>query len=510
MLKNIILVTLVALTLNAKETCYSVELDRMKKSNANKNYLIEQTYEDGCSLLNLKNYYSVRCGCHKTKEELKTHFLKLKKDYPNLKAKRTYISTFDTPMHTYKEDVEMEEILLDINTTKVFTKTVPVVLSPKKDMNQTVSKTDTMKPIITTQDIQTTTEIEHEELDYIEPSKRFALEAEFFDDSGIERARVYFRKDSLVDYSFVDMDCEYEEDSALCTAVLPSPSTDTKEIQYLLLVENRNHTITQSQLFTTPILKDIPAWKSAQHLVDMGSKVKNALLSSKKVLTVYSEVSKVTQTIPGFTDKIIVETIGLKDKLGVVTGLTSGSSAGVTSSAVSSASGATSAGTTAATSAVSTTTIVAASAGAVVVGGSIATKEESSSTVYDGISFVIFNDAPAPAIKEFGESDSGFFANGKDPEIACLNSSDGLNSNIKYYPNQSLTCTSSIANNKKSCWDTTEEEDGIDRGFNYIEENNYFAYRSDKPYNIDDEIGTCVIEFNVEERNKFYENENAD
>ena len=503
MLKNILLLTLVALTLNAKETCYSIELDRMKKSDINKKYLTEQTYEDGCSLLNLKSYYSVRCGCHKTKKELKTHFLKLKKDYPKLKAKRTYISTFDTPIYIYKKDIE--KIHIDNN--------IEVVISQKKDSNQTLSKskTDTIKPIITTQDIQTTTEIEHEELDYIEPSKRFALEAEFFDDSGIERARVYFRKDSLVDYSFVDMDCEYEEDSALCTAVLPSPSTDTKEIQYLLLVENRNHTITQSQLFTTPILKDIPAWKSAQHLVDMGSKVKNALLSSKKVLTVYSEVSKVTQSIPGFTDKIIVETIGLKDKLGVVTGLTSGSSAGVTSSAVSSASGATSAGTTAATSAVSTTTIVAASAGAVVVGGSIATKEESSSTVYDGLILIIFNNAPAPATKHYGQSDSDFFANGKDPEGPCRELSEALNhegikNKTKYYSNESLTCSSSLAKNHHYCSDDDDNDDNYDqRGRNYFSDSDY-GYDSDTPYSRDDEIGTCVIEYSLDDRQQAIEN----
>ena len=212
--------------------------------------------------------------------------------------------------------------------------------------------------------------IEHQQLDYVEPEKRFGLSTTITSTDGVNNTRAYFKNKTASDYVFVDMNCTSIENVSKCVAVLPAIAKDTKEINYVFLTENDKKEVVKSQTFTVPVMveKEVPIWKKTKKALDTASDIKDAIKYAKKILNINSEAAEISQQISGFADKIVVQAVELKQKLGVVTGLTSSSSAGTTTASVSSASGATSAGTVAATSTVATSTIVAVAGGAAVVG----------------------------------------------------------------------------------------------------------------------------------------------
>jgi hypothetical protein len=241
------------------------------------------------------------------------------------------------------------------------------------------------------------TVIKHKQVDYVEPEKRFGLSASITDESGVNRARAYFKAKDSADFVFVDMSCKAVEKTSTCVGVLPSPSKEAKEIEYVFLVENGNKEVAKSQTFSAPVMseEEVPAWKKAKQALDTASDVKDALKVAEKILKINSEAANVTQSISGFADKVVVQAVELKQKLGVVTGLTSSSSAGTTASSVSSASGTTSAGTVTATSGVATSTVVAVGAGVAVAGAATSGGDDggSSASISRGI-VMVFNNYP--------------------------------------------------------------------------------------------------------------------
>ena len=172
-------------------------------------------------------------------------------------------------------------------------------------------------------------EIKHSPEKSTTAGQRLIVKASIEDESGIDVARVYFKGEKEVDYNFVEM-IQMSSSGKSFSSTLPAPDNQTNSIDYVILVKNSKDEVYKSQVFQV--------------------KVKNSNAKSvvgNDQIQVYTELAQAPQSVPGFTDNIVLDIVDSAAKYGVVAGLTSSSSAGVGASAVS----ASSTGTVAATSA---------------------------------------------------------------------------------------------------------------------------------------------------------------
>ena len=169
-------------------------------------------------------------------------------------------------------------------------------------------------------------EIKHSPEKSTRAGERLDVKASIDDKSGVDVARVYFKGENEADYNFVEMSGSGKS----YTGTLPAPDNRINLIEYVILVKNGQDQVYKSQVFQV--------------------KVKNSNAKSvvgNDQIQVYTELAQAPQSVPGFTDNIVLDIIDSAAKYGVVAGLTSSSSAGVGASAVS----ASSAGTVAASTA---------------------------------------------------------------------------------------------------------------------------------------------------------------
>jgi hypothetical protein len=195
------------------------------------------------------------------------------------------------------------------------------------------------------------TTIDHSSLAYFVPGKRITVDAQVTDPKGVKVARTYFRAGAQADYTYVPM--QYTSGNRY-VGTLPAPAAGTPSIEYLVLAQNNDGTVSRTQSYTMPARSsgDAPSWQSGAARGDM---------------KVYTEVANAPRTVAGFSDSITVDLAESGARLGAVAGLYGGASGGgaagaTASSASSGATGATA--TSATTTAAGTTAGTAAGTGA--------------------------------------------------------------------------------------------------------------------------------------------------
>ena len=206
------------------------------------------------------------------------------------------------------------------------------------------------------------TTIDHSSLAYFVPGKRITVNAGVSDPKGVKVARTYFRAGAQADYTYVPM--TYTSGNRY-VATLPAPSAGTPSIEYLVLAQNAEGTVSRTQSYTMPARQsgEAPSWQST---------------ASRGDVKVFTELTQAPANVAGFTDSITLDVAESGARLGAVAGLygagggAGGGAAGATSASSSGASATTAttaSSTTAAAGTSAATTGVAAGATAAAAGG---------------------------------------------------------------------------------------------------------------------------------------------
>ncbi len=117
MKKILLLLFILTVVLNAKETCYTVELISAKENEANKQRLLKIEHEDAsCKMMSIAHYLTVRCGCFEKYVKAKEHLKKFTKSYKDAYVRTTYKSRFEPKRK--KENTTQIITLSDTNATK--------------------------------------------------------------------------------------------------------------------------------------------------------------------------------------------------------------------------------------------------------------------------------------------------------------------------------------------------------------------------------------------------------
>ncbi|MDM8550863.1 hypothetical protein QUF72_12320 [Desulfobacterales bacterium HSG2] len=178
------------------------------------------------------------------------------------------------------------------------------------------------------------TEIGHDPPAYFVSGKRIKVEAVVRDDAGVNQVRCYFRAAGEADYVFVEMKPAKGD---TYEGILPSPSKETRTIEYLFLVVNGQDQVVSTQEYelSKDDEKDLPAWQQVR---------------SEGNIQVSTELPEMTEPPTGFRDSIVMDVVESSVRFGVVAGLyagiksASGATAGATGTTAT-ASGAVAAGT---------------------------------------------------------------------------------------------------------------------------------------------------------------------
>jgi hypothetical protein len=188
------------------------------------------------------------------------------------------------------------------------------------------------------------TTIEHSSLSYFVPGKRITVDAKVVDAKGVKVARTYFRAGAQADYTYVPM--QYTSGNRY-TATLPAPAAGTPSIEYLVLAQSNDGTVSRTPAYTMPVRNsgEAPSWQAT---------------ASRGDVKVFTEAANAPATVSGFSDSITLDVAESGARLGAVAGLYSGASGGGAAGAT--ASGATSGTTSAAATTTTTTTATSTAA----------------------------------------------------------------------------------------------------------------------------------------------------
>lgn len=205
--------------------------------------------------------------------------------------------------------------------------------------------------------VQATTQVRHKPIAYFVPGNRIAIDARITDESGINLVRCYFKADMQAEYVFVPMT---ETSDRNFRAILPAPTDDSIQIQYLFLVVNHDRQVIKTQEFsveTMPGKQDVPAWQQ---------------VSPDETLSIYTELPVLPERVAGFSDSLAIDAVESSLRFGMVAGIYSASAETSAGPITGEAASATSAGNISAQTGAYTTIGIATIAGAAAGAGIIA------------------------------------------------------------------------------------------------------------------------------------------
>jgi hypothetical protein len=210
------------------------------------------------------------------------------------------------------------------------------------------------------------TKVKHNQLKYVVPGKRIAIEAEFADPEGISLVRCYFKSPEEANFVFVPMTANAET----YRAVLPAMGKEAATLKYVFLSVNGKKQIARTQQFEVPVdsVREVPKWQQE---------------GDGKPIKVGVEEDKAPETVAGFSDSIEYDVVEAAARFGTVAGIGSGvatamssGSAGAAATGTAAGASGAAAGTAAAVTAtgagLSTGAIVAIAGGIAVAGGAAA------------------------------------------------------------------------------------------------------------------------------------------
>jgi hypothetical protein len=201
------------------------------------------------------------------------------------------------------------------------------------------------------------TNVKHNQLKYVIPGKRIAVEAKITDPEGIKLARCYFKSAEEDNYVFVPMTAS----GSTYNAVLPAPSDKTTGLKYVFLSVNSRNQVARTQEFEVPVDKD-----------KKGETPKWQMDKDKQPVKVNVETSKAPSKVAGFSDSIKCDAVESAARFGLVVGLGGAAAAAAAGGGGGGAAAASGTTVTATSTGMSTTAIVAtagAIAAAATVGG---------------------------------------------------------------------------------------------------------------------------------------------
>jgi hypothetical protein len=172
------------------------------------------------------------------------------------------------------------------------------------------------------------TTIDHGKVAYFVPEKRITINAGVTDPKGVKLARTYFKAGAQADYTFVPMQAVGPN---RYVATLPAPSANTPSIEYIVLAQSNDGTVSRTAAYTVDARKsgETPSWQSASKAGD---------------LKVYTEAAQAPSTVAGFTDSVSLDIVESSARLGAAAGLHGAATASSGGAAGGTAAGATAGG----------------------------------------------------------------------------------------------------------------------------------------------------------------------
>ena len=170
-------------------------------------------------------------------------------------------------------------------------------------------------------EVQAETDMRHSPPDYFVPDHRIQMDARVSDPSGVELVRCYFKAQGEADFVFVPMTNTRRNNYS---GILPAPSAQTEQIEYLFLAVNAENEVVKSQTFTIyqEDKDEPPAWQD---------------IPTDTEIQVSMELDQVPDDLAGFSDNIAMNAVESGARFGVVAGglyhmtsSTSGSAAAAT------------------------------------------------------------------------------------------------------------------------------------------------------------------------------------
>ena len=145
------------------------------------------------------------------------------------------------------------------------------------------------------------TRIIHQPFETVPAGIVFPVTATVEDSAGIEVVRAYFKSTVGTIYYFIPM--APGKDNSY-TGRLPAPAMDAGEIEYLILVKNKNNVVVKSQHYQTTVVES-----------------KRKAEAEQEKIKVYSESPYASKHIIGFTNGYDFQVAEPPEKYGVVAGL---------------------------------------------------------------------------------------------------------------------------------------------------------------------------------------------
>ncbi len=145
------------------------------------------------------------------------------------------------------------------------------------------------------------TKITHQPLDSVPAGIAFPVSATVKDSAGIEVVRAYFKSTVGTIYYYIPM--APGKDNTY-SGRLPAPAIDAGEIEYLVLVKNKNNVVVKSQHYQTKVVEG-----------------KRKTEAQQENIKVFSESPYASKHIIGFTDGYEFQVAEPTEKYGVVAGL---------------------------------------------------------------------------------------------------------------------------------------------------------------------------------------------
>jgi hypothetical protein len=155
------------------------------------------------------------------------------------------------------------------------------------------------------------TTIDHTKVAYFVPEKRITINAAVTDPKGVKLARTYFKAGAQADYTFVPMQAAGPN---RYVATLPAPSASTPSIEYIVLAQNNDGTVSRTAAYKVDARKssETPAWQSSSKAGDV---------------KVFTEAATAPTNVAGFTDSVTLDIVESSARLGAAAGVYGGASA---------------------------------------------------------------------------------------------------------------------------------------------------------------------------------------
>ncbi len=113
-------------------------------------------------------------------------------------------------------------------------------------------------------------------------------------------AKLYFKSGEVINFAYVYMDCQEN----ICTSTIPAIDKSVKELNYSVLVKNKNNEIYKTKTYVL---------KSAN--ISNNVNTNSDLLNNLSKIEIKTEIPNPSKILGGFNDNIVVSAVKSSQKL---------------------------------------------------------------------------------------------------------------------------------------------------------------------------------------------------